>query len=240
MGYYIRRVDAKRSSPKWKVQFVSYKKRHSFRSNAKKPKKEWDIPKHQWFDLGFNVSMNLDQARARAAQLNAQEKSKVIEARQQEFVRNRRQFETECRAILPEFFRSQFENQFVFSHNHLPTQKDTRAHWRAAQKLLLKVALDPEDWFEHSQEFYDYLAGSQFSVSYSQKILRLVNLWGFFISKKFGKPFMPLPAPRGRHKRQLQEAYYRKRERYRVESDPLLLTVKNVFGNWHEQDYNGL
>ena len=83
MGYYIRGLDGKRSSPDWKVQHVSYKKMHCSESNARKPKKEWDIPKHQWAELGFNRSMCLEQARARASQLNAQEKSAAIEARQQ-------------------------------------------------------------------------------------------------------------------------------------------------------------
>lgn len=66
MGYYVRLLKPKFSPAHWKLQFVSHKKMHAKDSKAKKPKKEWDIPKSRWFSLGFQSKMTTDQASARA------------------------------------------------------------------------------------------------------------------------------------------------------------------------------
>ena len=241
MGYYIKKLTEKRSSPHWKVQLISYKKIHCANSMAKKPKKEWDIPKFQWGDLGFNQHMTIEQARTRASQLNAIEKSKSFEERQQIYLRSRQQFERECRAVFPELFKSQFENQYIFGPGRSASQKDTSAHWNATQRLLLRLSLDPSDWFDHSPEFYSYFLEKKYSMSYICKILRITNLWGFFITRRLGKPFMPIPRPRGRQRRQLEEAYFQKRNRYRMESDPILpIDLKRVSGKLNVMDFNWL
>ncbi len=70
MGYYIRELKSKSKSksknqnPRWKVQFISYKKQYTASSNARKPRKDWDIPKRRWTALGFKDSMSLEQARS--------------------------------------------------------------------------------------------------------------------------------------------------------------------------------
>lgn len=43
MGYYVRALSSKKCEPKWKVQYVSFKKSDYKNSQAKFPKKEWDI-----------------------------------------------------------------------------------------------------------------------------------------------------------------------------------------------------
>ncbi len=71
MGYYIRHLKNKVSVPDWKVQYVSCKKKDQRPdSNAKYPKRTWDVPKERWRYLGFHLSMDLSEARIRAKQLN--------------------------------------------------------------------------------------------------------------------------------------------------------------------------
>ena len=72
MGYYVKALPHKKSEPKWKIQFVSWRKDYTSNSNAAKPKKEWDLPKKRLTSLGFNSSMSIDSAIVRAKQLNAQ------------------------------------------------------------------------------------------------------------------------------------------------------------------------
>src|SRR4051794_15512753 len=72
MGYYIKSLPGKKSSPKWKVQFISYKKSDTQNSRAQKPKREWDVSKPRWASLGFYPSLTLGEARVRAKQLNVQ------------------------------------------------------------------------------------------------------------------------------------------------------------------------
>ena len=73
MGYYVRALPWKKSDPRWKVQFVSYKSKDTKNSNAVKAKKEWDVDPDRWRSLGFHKLMTLDEAKVRARQLNAQD-----------------------------------------------------------------------------------------------------------------------------------------------------------------------
>lgn len=46
MGYYVKHLSWKKTNPKWKVQYVSYKKEHIDQidnSKSKNPKKTWDV-----------------------------------------------------------------------------------------------------------------------------------------------------------------------------------------------------
>ncbi|TNF00008.1 MAG: hypothetical protein EP326_07125, partial [Deltaproteobacteria bacterium] len=72
MGYYVRALPQKKSEPKWKVQYVSFKKKDTKGSTAKFPKKEWDISKDRWTALGFYKYMSVEEAKVRARQLNSQ------------------------------------------------------------------------------------------------------------------------------------------------------------------------
>lgn len=81
MGYFIRALPWKKSNPRWKVQFISYKKEDIKNSSAKKPKKEWDIKCSRWRSLGFHNLMTFAEAQVRARQLNSQRHSKEQEKR---------------------------------------------------------------------------------------------------------------------------------------------------------------
>lgn len=115
MGYYIRSISRKELCPQWKIQFITQKKEFARESQAKIPRKEWDIPKGRWSSIGFSATMNIDEARTRAKQLNAQ-----LELGRQE--ERRRKIETEVNnlnlkfaATLPEIFKIEFELKYIRS-----------------------------------------------------------------------------------------------------------------------------
>ncbi len=84
------------------------------------------------------------------------------------------------------------------------------SHWRAAQKIILEVQLEPRDWYDECQKFYDYFFEKKWSFSYARKILSVINLWGFFLSRKLGTPFFSIRTPRGFEKNRLLDAYFQK------------------------------
>jgi hypothetical protein len=57
MGFYVRSLPKKKKAPKWKVQFVSYRKLDYKNSKSSGLKKEWDIQKERWRLLGFLTLM---------------------------------------------------------------------------------------------------------------------------------------------------------------------------------------
>lgn len=102
MSYYIRALPNKKSEPKWKVQYVSFKKSDYKESQAKFPKKEWDISKTQWSALGFYRYMTLDEAKVRARQLNSHLEIKRQEVRLLKLEETNRLFQKRFDSVLPE------------------------------------------------------------------------------------------------------------------------------------------
>jgi hypothetical protein len=102
MGYSTRKLPNKLKLPHWKLQFISYKKHYSKNSIAKKPRKEWDIRRSHWQNLGFHESMNFDQAKSRVRQLNAQLEIKKQEEKRRSLEEEELFFKTKFMAAMPE------------------------------------------------------------------------------------------------------------------------------------------
>jgi len=215
MGYFVRALPWKKSCPKWKVQFVSYKKEDAKNSSTEKPKKEWDVEKTKWRSLGFHSLMTLDEARVRAKQLNAQaflkEQERRTQLRKIEDEQNSKRFDS----VLPIEFVNEFEKRFISARDSETARglrKKSRAYtlWKAAQKVIVELQIDPSDWFYSTHEIYDHFHRRRLSLRYTNAILKFVNLWGFFISKKLARPFHPIPVPRGYERQRILEAFYEK------------------------------
>lgn len=113
MGYYIRKLKTKNQNPRWKVQFISYKKQYTGQSNAKKPRKDWDISNRRWIALGFKDSMSLEQARARARQINAKIEMRRQEERRKQIEEEQFVLEQKFTAALPDIYKEEFEQKYL-------------------------------------------------------------------------------------------------------------------------------
>mgnify|MGYP007122134705 CR=1 FL=1 len=140
MGYYVRQLAWKKSAPQWKIQFLSYKKKDCADSPAKKPKKEWDVPKERWRSLGFHPSLTFDEARGRAKQLNAQAHLKRQEERIRKHELDRTQLNQRLTAAIPDEFATEFELRFV-RHRDSETATGKRITSRARSVVLVLARL---------------------------------------------------------------------------------------------------
>jgi len=238
MGYYVRLLPRKKSIPNWKVQFISYKG---------SGKMAWDIRKDRWRALGFHPSMEIADSRARSRQLNAQ----LRLTRQEERVRAIQIAENEFRvkndAVLPIEFVEEFELCFLKIReegsklSRTRRQKRLRVLWKAAQKMIRTLQIEPSEWFYHIHDIYDYFCTQELSLSYSLSILKFANLWGFFISRKLARPFLPVPVPKGYERQRIVEAFYQKVKGRRRPSLPLTPEhLANVSGKLNRANFNWL
>ncbi len=247
MGYYIRKIKNKKSLPHWKLQFVSCKKvDQKPTSKAKNPTTTWDISKDRWKTLGFHKLMTLDEAKERARQLNLQLEMK----RQEAFLLKTKIKNEEIRikhsSVLPEEFVLEFERRFVIPRSHSDEtnykrrKKQRYTHWKAAQKLIVFIGKDPLHWFYHTKDFYDFFFQKKYSIGYSRSILKMANLWGYFISRKIDTPFLEIPSPYGYERKRIIEASYEKKSNRSFPSKPVtpeqLIKIKNQINqlnfNW--------
>jgi len=176
--------------------------------------------------------MEISDSRMRSRQLNAQ----LMLKRQEEQIRSvekaRHDFQTRNDAVMPIEFAEEFERRFIRSRDHeLPRGRQRirrlRTIWNAAQKMVLALRIEPAEWFYHSDEIYDYFYGRRLSLYYLHAILKMANLWGFFISRKLARPFLPVPAPRGYERQRLLDTFYLKANRKRP-SGPLTPQVLTI------------
>jgi hypothetical protein len=211
MGYHIKFLPLKKSNPQWKVQFISFKKCDTQNSKAKKPKREWDISKDRWLSLGFSESMNLVEAKGRARQLNAQNQLKRQEEQIVKINEQQRQFKLRHDSVLPSEIVAEFEKVFVRksdSQTELGLRRTSRADvvWRAAQRMIVAVGVEPSHWVYHSRDIYEYMISQKMSVRYAHSVLSMANWWGYFVSHKMARPFLPVKSPRGYDRMRLIEA----------------------------------
>ncbi len=130
MGYYIRALPQKKKPPHWKVQFVTYKRKSILNPKAKKPKKEWDIPPERWPGLKFRSTMNLAQAKLRQQQLNSQLELRRQEERRKSIEVEQQTFDKKCSAYLPEIYKKEFENRYIFARSQERLKKSKHlSHW---------------------------------------------------------------------------------------------------------------
>lgn len=93
----------------------------------------------------------------------------------------------------------------------------------------------------HTHDIYDYFHQKQLSLRYILSILKLSNLWGFFICKKMARPFLPVPPPRGYERQRLVDEYYRKEQKARKPSLPLSPeALRETAGKMNVKNYHWL
>ena len=239
MGYYVRELPNKKTAPLWKLQFVSAKRKHAINKTTINPRRTWDITQDRWNELGFHKFMSPEEATARQKQLNAQlaikrreeqrilteEKEKIISAKYAGFI--------------PEFYHEEFEQKYFFSLN--PRSSKLLCSWKVAQKIITELQLEPSDWYDSARVIHRMFLKQKYSLSYCHKILRVMNSWGFFFSRKIGKPFFPVPPPKGYERAQILEAYFERRGLNYKESDPIQpMQLRAVRGKISTRYYNWL
>jgi len=165
MGYYVRRLPNKKSVPNWKIQLISHRKVDFTNAATKKPKKEWDLPRAQWRTLGFHDHQSFEDARSRAAQINLKLKDATIAERRRQVEIARQMLKKANWGHFPEVFCDEFETRYLGTHGTKSAVKNRIAHWRAAQRLILSVNREPQDWYDFASEFFDYFCKQKFSIA---------------------------------------------------------------------------
>lgn len=173
------------------------------------------VKKVDYSSIGFSPTMSFEQAKERARYLSAQSWAEHQEARRR---KNERKWEKEeakkCR-WLPAALCARFEAEVL--RERLCWNEETRhlrqllTYWRVAKRIIRSLNVSPTDWEDRRTAVYSYFRTKRWSVSYAQKVIRVMNLWGVFYAKRRNKFFVPLSKPSGVSASKIHEAFYQKR-----------------------------
>lgn len=164
------------------------------------------VPKFAYESLGIRAEMSLDEAKARVQQLN---KSKSLERKSMVGAANRvvKLRIVESVFIPPvecdEFFQKLKRKSFGGKEH----QKRLLSHWQYVQKMIAELKIEPIDYADEQDQFYHYFIDQANSSDYANKLIRILNMWGFFICRKRGQFFEPVERPRGKILAQINETY---------------------------------
>lgn len=191
---------------------------------VRKGKRGWRLIEESWKDgeksqravarevyssLGFSFEMTLEQARDRASQLN---KLKTIEKKEANGAARRAKFEVLVEAafidktLAMEFAAKLIDENFGNEDN----EKRLIHQWTATQKLITQLKLEPHNFSDSSKAIYKYFVQQQFSVDYSNRLIRILNLWGSFICRKQNRHFEQLKRPSGQVREAINSSYLSK------------------------------
>jgi hypothetical protein len=165
----------------------------------------------------YRNSFQAEQSKKRDAEKMAKAKARVNDAA---IVKS---------AFLPEDLVQEFYQYLVDRFGdpitgELPDNYDS--FWRGAQALIAEVQLEPWNYSLYPNKVYAYAIKHQYSPSWFKKVLKFVNLWGFYICHKRQKPFLPVPPIEGQWRNKINEAYLEVKKDG-AESDPLTFEILN-------------
>jgi hypothetical protein len=148
--------------------------------------------------LGFNREMTRDEARGRAEQLRAEL-----------WVELQAKREARSKAVLEKYskFRSAYltdEDALEFEQKFLSEFKIQRPHWNTMQVIIVEVGIHPSEWFTEKSKLYDQLRKLRCSPNYAKKLLRYLNLWGYFLCKKQQRAWMKVSGMDGTWRNRLE------------------------------------
>jgi len=150
------------------------------------------VPKTAYKALGFSPDMTVDEAKARAKQLNAQ--NDLDNKRFANTARRVELMQTEKSAYLPARDVARFEAELAEMYGDNPYRHDvTLRYWRAAQLVILELAVDVKDFRANNHKFINYFKRKMWSHDYIKRITRILNMWGACVSRHRGAHFDPLP-----------------------------------------------
>lgn len=174
------------------------------------------VPPAEYHRHGFSTSMTIEQARERARELG-KELLDLYHQRRREKIKERVKNEEQEAdgGFLPKVLCRRFEvevlkDQICWGEEN-KHYKQLLVYWRAAKRVIQELPQEPSDWGSVRNTIYGYFMKNRYSLSYAQKVMRLMNLWGKFYSKEQRIYFEAIEPPTGAAASKIREAFFGKR-----------------------------
>lgn len=187
-------------------------------------------------NLGFDPSWTIDQAKERCRLLNKHDK---IKRKEQHKIARIATIVEDLKTVQSIFIPPEIVDDFyklltsrTFGNaNH---QKRIHSHFKTVCNIINELKIEPQNYFDRKEDFYAYFLKNEYSLDYSIKLLRIINMFGKYLCKKRNLPHDSIPAPENHIRNRIDETY-QDSEGFIGESDPLspqeLIETESLFKN---------
>jgi hypothetical protein len=156
------------------------------------------IPKHLWPSLGVSPTADEGQIRDAIKRLNQDGKLKREAQARESSLRRLNESKIVESVFLPKELVLEFEEEFKLksfgSDAHVAK---LLSHWVTIQELISELRIEPAEYSVKRHLIYRAMAKRKYSPSYVQRLVRILNEWGRFVSRNRGTFFESVPSPRG-------------------------------------------
>lgn len=180
-------------------------------------------PKREhYLRYGFDPNSSVEDAKLTLKTIQARNKVARDMERKAKFHAARIAEEARESAYLPNHIYSRFLVWLKDKRLWDEIPDKTESHLRKMRDLVIKVDVDPSKWPDRPEKIYRYFLNEKLSLSYVEKVLPLLNEYGYFYCRELGKPFLPIDSPRGEMARRIDDANHDERDGRQAPSKPIL------------------
>lgn len=221
---------AKSGSNKWRVMQEVWK--------DGKPKQA-TVPKEAYTAMGINPTWSIDQARKRIRQINS------IKTREKTAIAAATKRVVEAEQVTSDFLPADLVLKFTAFLKKTSFGSETHqakivSHWNFVQHMIANVQVEPTDYAQNALVFHRYFLDQKVGLDYSRKLLRILNLWGEFVSRDRRQFFTRVKGATGNARQKLVDVNAKVKGRRR-KSDALTPEVlKTLEGKLDANHYNWL
>lgn len=166
-------------------------------------------------ELGFSTEFTYEEAKARADQL-----------RDEKWVLEHAEKESKSKALFHRYqkLRSAFltdKDADEFERIYIPEKRIAKPHWHTMQSIIVAVGIHPSYWYQQSSVIFQEFTKRKYSPNYCKKLLRYLNMWGYFLCVKQNKAWKDVENTSVFWKRKIADAYEKRIQRTSMESEPI-------------------
>jgi hypothetical protein len=179
------------------------------------PKKE-DYKKY-----GFDPDDSFERAREKLKVIQARNKITREMERRAKILKRRERENGEDAAFLPRHIYQKFLTWLKHRRMWDEIPDKTLSHLRCMRSVVTHLAIDPSKWPDRPEAVYRFFLTKKLSISYMEKVLPLLNEYGYFYCREFAKPYLPIPNPSPDVSRRIDDANVTERDGKQEASDPI-------------------
>ncbi len=186
-------------------------------------RKHLTVPRISYQTLGINPDWTLEEAREAVKRLNKQNKlNRDQHSKITGISRRVDRINRVTSAYLPEDLKRGFtEHLEISSFGSMGHKTRLLAMFESVCKIIQTLELDPKDFEYKSGVVYNYLILKHYSQDYSKKLIRMLNMWGKYVSTQRGIPYAPVPKVPRQVSSKIDDSFQNTPRRGRRVSDPL-------------------
>lgn len=185
-------------------------------------RKDFYPEKKNYPQYGLNPSDSFEKAREKLTVLQAHNRVERLAEKRARIEDRIRESDLKESAFLPRSIYREYLSWLQSRRMWDSVPSKVESHLRCMRKLILEVNHCPSEWPNQPERIYQWFRKNKLSLSYIEKILPLLNDYGYFYCREMKMSFIHIPSPKGDVARRIEDANLEARDGEGSESKPIL------------------